>query len=387
MRWTLLSRAGAGAAFGGAGVVAGGGCAPIACALAPLGAASCAPRSSSAAAMAMRPLRSVVSLGEVAIMRKLVILILALGCATAAPATLAPAFPVAGGYKGQFNNDDQGHADFCVRLTVPAAALRYPDGSPTGFMLSPEILVPVQSNGVSCPETGMARLDAREIITGADGAPMLFHRGGWGFVGNDPESAVHFGHVRLADIDTAGLRFERDSTSRRWVPAPTRPWSGLGQQRGNGSACSARAATPLTVSVQSIPNDMRYLNSRQSAAIPYAIYGDPSEDLGPATDRDRGVKYTMLTWSWINTRGGGVARALVPDGAQFFPCTDVPSITLTAVSDAERKTPTGWVEARYGAIRSGDGELLYGWIVARHWRTGGEVVRHLRGERSGVNGG
>jgi len=312
-------------------------------------------------------------------MRKLVILILVLGCATAAPAVSTPAFPLAGGYKGQFNNDDQGHADFCVRLTVPAAALRYADGSPSGFTLTPDILVPVQSNGVSCPETGMARLDAREIVTAADGGRMLFHRGGWGFAGNDPESAVHFGHVRVTDLDTAGLRFIRDSSSRRWLPAPTAPWSGLGQQRGNGTACAGRDTTPQIVSVQSIPGDMRYLNSRQTAAIPYAIYGDPSEDLGPGADRERGVKYTMLTWSWINTRGGGVARALVPDGARFYRCTDVPVITLTSVADAEHKTPTGWVEARYGAIRAGDGAWLYGWLVARHLHAADRtIVDHLR---------
>ena len=312
-------------------------------------------------------------------MRKLFILVFAIGCAHSAPSTPITSYPVAGGYKGTFNNDDQGHADFCVRLTVREAALRYPDGSPSGFTLAPEILVPVQSNGVSCPETGMARLDAREIVVGSDGAPMLFHRGGWGFVGNDPESAVHFGHVRVAELDTAGLRFERDSSTRRWVPAPTRPWSGPGQQRGNGSACASRATTPLTVSVQSIPNDMRYLNSRQTAAIPYAIYGDPSQDLGTPADRARGVKYTMLTWSWINTRGGGVARALVPDGAQFYPCSDVPVITLTSVADAQGKRATGWVEARYGAIRAGDGALLHGWIVSRHWHAGeGRVVSHVR---------
>jgi hypothetical protein len=312
-------------------------------------------------------------------MRNLVILILVLGCASAGPVASTPPFPVAGGYKGPFNNDDQGHADFCVRLTVAAAALRYADGSPSGFALTPDILVPVQSNGVSCPDTGMARLDAREIVTGTDGTPMLFHRGGWGFAGNDPESAVHFGHVRVADLDTTGLRFIRDSTARRWIRAPTRPWSGLGQQRGNGTACASRAAAPLTVSVQSIPGDMRYLNSRQTAAIAYAIYGDPSEDLGTPADRARGVKYTMLTWSWINTRGGGVARALVPDGAEFFPCVDVPTITLTAVADAASKTPSGWVEARYGAIRAGDGGWLYGWVVSRHLHAAeGEVVSHLR---------
>jgi len=311
-------------------------------------------------------------------MRTLFILVLVLGCATAAPLASTATFPVAGGYRGPFNNDDQGHADFCVRLTVAEAALRYPDGAPSGFTLTPGILVPVQSNGVSCPDTGMARLDAREIVVAADGSAMLFHRGGWGFAGNDPGSAVHFGHVRIADLDSAGLRFVRDSTSHRWVDAATSPWEGPGQQRGNGSACAARSAAPMIVTVQSIPGDMRYLNSRQTAAIPYAIYGDPSEDLGPATDRTRAVRYTMLTWSWINTRGGGVARAIVPDGARFYPCTDVPAITLGSVADAETKSSTGWVEARYGAIRAGDGRWLYGWIVARHQHTAGPVVGHLK---------
>ena len=250
-------------------------------------------------------------------MNKIITLFVLGGCAGAVGHAPAPA--TSGGYKGTFNNDDQGHADFCVRLTVASAALRYADGTPSGVVLSPSMLVPSQTNAVSCPDTGMARLDAREIVVGSDGQPMLFHRGGWGFAGNDPESAVHYGHVRVADLDSTGLRFERDSASHRWLPAPTKPWPGPGQQRGNGSACASLASTPLTVHVHSIPSDMRYLNSRQTAAIPYAIYGDPSEDLGPAADRARGIEYTMLTWSWINVRGGGVARAIVADGTPFLP--------------------------------------------------------------------
>jgi hypothetical protein len=300
--------------------------------------------------------------------------VLLTGCATAVH---TPSLSTSGGYHGQFNNDDQGHADFCVRLTVDSALLRYADGTPSGFALTPRMLVPSQTNAVSCPDTAMARLDAREIVTGADGQPMLFHRGGWGFAGNDPESAVHYGHVRVSDLDSAGLRFERDSASHRWVNAPTRPWTGPGQQRGNGSACASLDSAALTVHVRSIPGDMRYLNSRQTAAIPYAIYGDPSEDLGPPADRARGVKYTMLTWSWINVRGGGVARAIVADGAPFRPCSDVPVITLASDGDATSKTITGWVEARYGAIRTGDGAWLYGWIVARHAHEGEKVVEHL----------
>jgi hypothetical protein len=304
----------------------------------------------------------------------------------AAPAVAEkPALPATGGYKGKFNNDSQGHADFCVRLRVPSAALRYADGTSTGFALTSDILQPHAGSGVGCPAPGLARLDAREIVTGTDGQAMLFHRGGWGFVGDDPASAVHFGHVRLADLDTVGLRYERADSTRpsagarasRWVTARTAPWSGPGQQAGNGSACGSPSPLPSTVSVRSIPGDMKYLNSARTGAIPYAIYGDPSEDLGPAADRARGIRYTMLTWSWINTRGGGVARALVRDGATFHRCTDVPSITLAAVADAQTQTVTGWVEAQYGAIGSGE-QTMFGWIVAKHQHLDEPVVEHLR---------
>jgi hypothetical protein len=293
--------------------------------------------------------------------------------------------PVTGGYRGRYNSDLQGHADFCVRLRVPKAALRYADGTPTGFSLTRHILQPRAGNGVSCPDSGLARLDAREIVMGSDGAPMLFHRGGWGFAGDDPASAVHYGHVLLSDVDTTGQRFERGGSASsaagtptaRWSTARTAPWVGPGQQAGNGTACDSLSATTATVSVQSIPADMRYLNSARTNAISYAIYGDPSEDLGPPADRASGIRYTMLTWSWINVRGGGVARALVHYGTPFRRCVDVPAIRLSSVADAQSKRVTGWVEAVYGAIPSGSG-LLYGWLVARHQHQEEQVVAHLR---------
>ncbi len=309
------------------------------------------------------------------------VVLVALGCAAAQE--IAPPSPV-GGYQGRYNNNDQSHADLCVKLRVPSAELRYLDGSSTGFSLTNEILVPKPTNGVTCPAPAMARLDARELVHLADGRAMLFHRGGWGFVGDDPASAVHFGHVLASDIDTVGLLYVRDTivpppgTPRgRWVEVPVEPLAGKGQEAGNGTACLARQARPLRISVQSIPNDMRYLNSRQTNAIPYAIYGNPSEDLGTPEDRARGVKYTMLTWSWINTRGGGVARALLRNGEEFFPCTDVPAIKLASVADAQSKRVTGWVSAVYGGVRAGDGSWIYGWAVEAHQRAGEGVVRHL----------
>jgi hypothetical protein len=293
--------------------------------------------------------------------------------------------PSTGGYTGRFNNDEQSHADFCVRLRAPVVTLRYATGASTGFALTPDILVPQPGSGVSCPERGMARLDAREIVVSADGHPMLFHRGGWGFEGNDPGSAVHYGHILASDIDTVGVKYERTAAAApsegaprgRWVAAPALPWTGKGQQAGNGSACDSLATTPSTVSVHSIPADMKYLNSAQNSTIPYAIYGSPATDLGPDADRKRGIRYTMLTWSWINVRGGGVARALVADGEKFYRCADVPAITLASVNEAQQKAQTGWVEAVYGAIPTGDGHRLYGWIVSAHRHGSEGVVRHL----------
>ncbi|MGI9140915.1 MAG: hypothetical protein ACR2GJ_07400 [Gemmatimonadaceae bacterium] len=291
-----------------------------------------------------------------------------------------------GGYRGVFNNHDQGHADFCVRLRNPSVALRYADGNSSGFLLTEENLEPANDGGgVWCPERGMARLDAREFVPGAGGGTMLFHRGGWGFAGHDPGSAVHYGHLLASDIDSVGVRFVRsDSVARipgrprgNWVSAPTAPWPGKGQQDGNGSACAAPSSRAYKVAVRSIPGDMNYLNSAQTATIPYAIYGSPSTDLGPAADRARRIRYTILQWSWINTRGGGVARALVKDGGKFFPCADVPPIVLASVSDAETKTRTGWVQAMYGAIPTGGGGLLYGWIVSAHRHGNEAVVMHL----------
>jgi hypothetical protein len=124
---------------------------------------------------------------------------------------------------------------------------------------------------------------------------------------------------------------------------------------------------------------MKYLNTAGTAATPYAIYGDPSEDLGLASDRSRGIRYTMLTWSWINTRGGGVARALVADGSPFYLCGDVPPIRLASVADPKNVSAiTGWVEAAYGAIPAGKDTWLYGWLVTAHQHGSDASVQHLR---------
>ncbi|MEO5873247.1 MAG: hypothetical protein ABIT91_25655 [Gemmatimonadaceae bacterium] len=76
------------------------------------------------------------------------------------------------------------------------------------------------------------RASTRELVGLAAGRTMLFHRGGWGFLGDDPASAVHFGHMLASDVDTVGVMYVKADTVRRvpghWVAAPTRPWTGQG---------------------------------------------------------------------------------------------------------------------------------------------------------------
>ena len=66
-----------------------------------------------------------------------------------------------------------------------------------------------------------------------------------------------------------------------------------------------------------------------------------------------------------------------PHGEDFYRCTDVPPVRLASVADVETKVPTGWVEAVYGAIRTGNGDKLYGWLVSSHRHGSEPVVMHL----------
>ena len=76
----------------------------------------------------------------------------------------------------------------------------------------------------------------------------------------------------------------------------------------------------------------------------------------PLLSASRYFKFTPT----LPTPRGGVARALLRDGEEFYQCADVPAITLASVADAEFKTVTGWVRAVYGGVQAGDevGDLL-----------------------------
>ena len=108
----------------------------------------------------------------------------------------------------------------------------------------------------------------------------------------------------------------------------------------------------------------------------YITYGDPGNDQGGSAEIATGVHYTLLSWSWVNVQGGGVARGLMEDDATFRRCTDVPSIKLQTVVDSDGRKTNGWVQAIYGATKSGAG-VVYGWTVYAHQYGSQPVVQHL----------
>ena len=85
----------------------------------------------------------------------------------------------------------------------------------------------------------------------------------------------------------------------------------------------------------------------------YSVYGRP---VG-------GARFALMTWSWIDVAGGGIARAAVAEGELFHP-SNVEPITL-ATSAGAGQPANGAVTARYGYVED-DVQRVYGWMVSSH---------------------
>lgn len=237
---------------------------------------------------------------------------------------------------GVFNAPGQRHADVCVRVAVSPAALRFADGTPTGFEVT---------NGHTfaedgrCP-AGSVRLDLHETIPSSAG-PLAFHRGGNGYV---DQQNVKYGELAAAEILDA-------------LPAP-RPSSG-----GRGAPCTLSGEPAHRVDVRSIPAAMHYKRPQDvpdgsNSGTSFEHYGDPGADQGARTD----IHYSYLIWSALNVGGGGMVRTLLAPGQIVRPC-DVESVTMSAWD--RDGAVNGSVTARYVRITAGTCPL-YGWMVWSH---------------------
>lgn len=149
-----------------------------------------------------------------------------------------------------YNAAGHRHADRYVRLRGGPVPLRYPDSTPTGFHLTPGLVL---KNGRA--PVGAVRLDFHERLSTPHG-DLVFHRGGNAYL---DAANVKYGHVAVADL----------------LEDPGSPIR-AGGRRG-----------------------ARFLH-----------YGDPAADQGDRHD----VHYTYLLWSCPNVRGGGMVRCLLRDG-------------------------------------------------------------------------
>jgi hypothetical protein len=167
-------------------------------------------------------------------------------------------------------------------------------------------------------------------------------------------------------------------------PAPNRADAGKGTNSATGKeeyngepATSAPGEPYYSVTPVAIAHEQCYNpgseNPEKTACSPYyeyAPYGQPTS----------GARYALMTWSWIEVAGGGIARAAVAEGQHFYPTTVAP-ITKTTVSPSG--AANGTVTAVYGFVNSGE-KLVYGWMVMSHTYDG--VCSNHMGYVGGTDG-
>ncbi len=256
------------------------------------------------------------------------------------------------------------HNDQCSRLAAATVALRYPNGTPTGYSLKKSELgfdrtVRDDRDGNSTPGhvcgNSEVQLDAQEIVKATfDGAErrLLFHRGGNGYAAG---AQIKYGYVALADLaDHVDIDLE---------------------SAGNGKACTA-SQNPATdqsyaITPRSIPAGMNFRKSNYAECVAkeandnvcangFSSYGDPGFDQGNFAPADR-HHYTYLLWSFTNIAGGGAVRSVLPENATFHRC-NVRAIKQKAYS-ANGRREIGWVKSVYGKVRLSGGDWQYGWIT------------------------
>lgn len=274
-----------------------------------------------------------------------------------------------------FNPSGMAHADLCVKLAVPAAQLFFPDGRATGFVVNhsdtifghskSRCLDQVRALGdragaaaiAADQPSGYVMVDAHEL---QKSDKLVFHRGGYGYV----NPAVKYGHIKLAEISERDQKRIRAQVERDRADAKF------------GKACRPTGRT-YQVLARAIPAAMQFRKSNDPVDTnSWESYGDPAAQ-GVAAPPSH---YTYLNWTWpaqqggAPTAGGGMARALVKDGASFRRCS-VKAIKSPTYAENTR-TANGAVVGVYGELNVA-GEKYYGWVPYSH-TFAGQTVMHIQ---------
>ncbi len=128
---------------------------------------------------------------------------------------------------------------------------------------------------------------------------------------------------------------------------------------GNGTAAPAAPGNPQ-YRIQ--PEDM--VGPKGSAHELFYKGGETLYEFAPYGRPVGGAEYALMTWSWINVSGGGIARAAVKEGAAFYPANVQPITSATLNSSGAPNG--GTVTVRYGYVLHNGSEKTYGWMVTKH---------------------
>ncbi|HSU57084.1 MAG TPA: hypothetical protein VLT36_23790 [Candidatus Dormibacteraeota bacterium] len=275
----------------------------------------------------------------------------------------------------------------CGVLKNATAPTRYSDGS----LVNGGVGYNVDTNHSTCEcGSGWVRFDLHELIPFFDGVKtnwLAFHKGGQGY--SSPQ--LPYGHLLLDDV--AILDGALDCSSTKDVPHRGDPGAGLAQVQGqppeygapswvsstgqwdsthrNGRGGSPVDPTRYAVKVvphgatNELPADWQYKPNVTSSR--YNKYADDGPEFGDGT-----AHYALLTWSWLmkgdgvtTSGGGGMVRALLRDGQEFYRCP-VKAINGVAYGYNSNQV-VGEVTAIYVKTRaSGAGPWLYGWMISAH---------------------
>jgi hypothetical protein len=134
----------------------------------------------------------------------------------------------------------------------------------------------------------------------------------------------------------------------------SRPAIDVAYAAGNGEPAPPASGEPVyRVTPEDIASEQRYRGPLTGRWYTYSVYG---RSVGAA-------RFALMTWSWIDVEGGGIARAAVAEGGLFYPA-DVHAISL-ASSSGEGQPANGTVTVRYGYVFNGSAKI-YGWMVTSH---------------------
>jgi len=262
----------------------------------------------------------------------------------------------------KLNLSGQHRTRTCVEMRGEFVALRFADGTPTGFWASADD--PSQQGSAKPCGPGTMEIDAHERLTSADNLTTYFHPGGGPdqYLKNYIENG-QYGHIAREDLNG----------TIKLIPSE------------NGKTAPVRSGRAYFVTPTRIPEDMWYkpnVSGGKSGAR-YFTYGNPGYD----KTYGRG-DWTYINWSWVQTGGadyaankfggGGIARAMLKRGMRLDACDVRP---ILGISWGENNQENGRVTAFYARAFAGPGakgSAIYGWLPHSYQRKDDLIVPCIR---------